>query len=64
MATEIFQQITTIFNRLIHVKTRYGTGGTCCHIIRTGQYYRGAIINLRQAGGNDTDNTFVPILVV
>ena len=64
MTTEIFQQITAIFNRLIHVKAGYGTGGTCCHIIRTGQHYCGAIINFRQAGGNDTDNTFVPIFVV
>ena len=63
MSTKVFQEVTTMFNCLIHVESRYGTSRTGSQIVGACQDYCRTVIDFRQTRCHDTDHSLVPFFV-
>ena len=63
VTTEVFQQVATIFDGLVHIESRYGASRTGCQIVGASQYHRRAIVDFGKARCHDTDNPLVPFFV-
>jgi len=64
MPSEVFQKVAAVFNGFVDVESGDGTGRAGCHVIRARQHYCRAVIDFSQPGGNDSDDTFMPVFIV
>ena len=64
MTSEVFQKVAAVFNGFVDIESGDGTGRSGCHVIRTCQYYCRPVIDFRQPGGYDADDTFMPVFIV
>ena len=64
MTSKVFQKVAAVFNGFVDIESGDGTGRPGCHVIRTCQYYCWPVIDFRQPGGYDADDTFMPVFIV
>ena len=63
MSTEVFQQIATMLDGLVHIESRDRTCRTGSQIIGTSENHSRTIVYFSQTGCHDTNHALVPFLV-
>ena len=64
MTAEVLQQVAAVLYGVVDVIASHAAGRSRGDAVELRQHHRRPVVELRQAGGDDADDTFLPVLVV
>ena len=64
VTAKILQQVAAAGDGTVHVKACHRTGRSCGHVLVAGEHYGRPVIDFREAGGYNADDSLVPFFVV